>query len=260
MDKTLLGRVDALVDGKHLKNRSQAVTELVSKALEGGVLRKALVLAGGRDGQYFLTDVAGKPILQRVLEQLHDAGLRDINIAVGKNGEKIVALFKNGESLDLNLTYSWGDGSEGTAGAIAKARSFLTEPFLLSYADVLYPGLDVRDLFEFHKANAGVCTLALADVRNPVGLGVVRLQGARIISFEEKPASSKSNLVNAGVAICEPAIFSYLRDGIKSFEKDLLPLISAKEKLMGYAYSGGWYHAEDKKQMDEARRAFNRRW
>jgi len=259
MEKTLLARVDALVDGRHVKNRSQAVGDLLSKALENGVLRKALVLAGGNDSGKTLTDVAGKTVLQRVLEHLRASGIRDVVIALGKNGEKTVALFKNGEALGLSVSYSWGDGSEGTAGAIAKARQFFGEPFLLSYSDVLYDELDLRDLFDFHKKNGGLCTLALADVRNPTGVGVARLSGSRIINFEEKPHDSRSNLVNAGVAICEPAVLSLIRDGMRSFEKDVLPLIAAKEKLFGYAYSGEWFHVEDKKQLDGARRAFARR-
>ncbi|MBI4406340.1 NDP-sugar synthase, partial [Candidatus Micrarchaeota archaeon] len=114
--------------------------------------------------------------------------------------------------------------------------------FVLSYSDIYYPELDIADLAKFHReANRPACTLALVNVKIPSAFGVAKLTGSKIVSFTEKPrADVQSNLVNAGVGICEPSIFNFISKVPSSFEKDLLPALAEKEKLYGYIYSGKW--------------------
>lgn len=252
IEKELLDSVDGNVDGKEIRNRSQAFSELLRRALRSETLRKAIVLAGGKADP--LTLVNNETILEITLNNLAQAGVEDAVIALGRGGEAVVGKVKNGEDYGLRVEYSW-DEKPGTARALMKARKSLRERFVLSYSDVLFPGLDLQDMLKAHIANNSVCTIALADVQTPQGVGVAIMQGAKIIRFEEKPPKMlPSNFVNAGIAICEPTIFSYAREGMKSFEKDLLPEIAAKEKLFGYTYSGKWFHLENKRDLEEARK------
>ena len=134
--------------------------------------------------------------------------------------------------------------ASGSAGALLLCKSKVSEPFILSYSDVSYPDLEVSDLVKFHKetARSPACTLALVNVKTPNAFGVAKLTGSKIVSFTEKPraADSASNLVNAGISICEPEIFHYIAKVPSSFEKELLPALAEKEKLYGYIYSGKW--------------------
>ena len=232
VDKGLLASVDARVDGKKFKNRSHAFNALLRKALLGGELSKAFVLAGGR------TDLKR---LETLFAHFRAYGLKDVVLGVCKDSEKIFSHFKNGEGFGLSVSYAWDD-YKGSALALEGVKDLFSESFLLSYADVLYPALDLKDLYAFHKANGGVCTLALASVSDPTGLGVAEMRGSKITDFKEKPRKAESFWVNAGAAVCEPTIFSFITRGMKRFEDDLLPLLAKKGLLFGYAYSGEWTH------------------
>ncbi|MBI4406651.1 nucleotidyltransferase family protein, partial [Candidatus Micrarchaeota archaeon] len=153
----------------------------------------------------------------------------------------IVSKVKDGSQFGLHVEYIWDEHASGSAGALLLCKSKISEPFILSYSDVDYPDLDVADLVKFHRDNSSaVCTLALINVKKPSDFGVAKLTGSRVVSFAEKPKATDSNLVNAGIAVCEPSIFNYVSKVPSSFEKDMLPLLAEKEKLFAYVYSGKW--------------------
>ena len=203
-----------------------------------------------------LVEVGGKTVLEHILSCLKRNGVEEAVICVGHAGENIVAKFKSGEGLGMKIDYSWEEAPVGSAGAMRLAGNGFNETFVLSYADVLYDGLGIEDMLLFHRSCNALCTLALTNVKDPRAFGVAKLTGSRITAFTEKPATSQSNLVNAGIAICEPQIFDLIRKEHSSFERDLLPAIAEKEKLYGYIYSGPWFDVGKPDNLEAARKYF----
>ncbi|MCX6767586.1 MAG: sugar phosphate nucleotidyltransferase [Candidatus Micrarchaeota archaeon] len=265
IDDKLLAEIDRKVDGHGVKNRSHAIDLLLKKALAGSGLKKALVLAGGKKeillvpGQKAikpLAEIGGKPVLEHILSCLKSNGIGEAVMCVGYAGESIVAKFKSGEDLGMKIDYVWEESPVGSAGALRLAKSHLNETFLLTYADVLYDALSIEDMLRFHRSTNALCTLALTNVKDPRAFGVAKLTGSRIVAFTEKPAASQSNLVNAGVAICEPEIIDMIRKDYTSFERDLLPAIAEKERLYGYIYSGAWFDVGRPDSLEAAKKHF----
>ena len=267
IDDNLLHRIDRMVDGHFVKNRSHAIDLLLKKSLSMDSVRHAVILAGGNveklslpSGKSIkpLLEVGGKPVIQRILEHLKVYGITSAMLCIGVHTEglreKITAIAPKADMPSVEYVIENGPG--GSAGGLLLAKNSVHDTFLLSYADVLYEELDISDMIRFHKANNAVCTLALANVKDPKNYGVAKMRGSQIIEFTEKPASTSSYLVNAGVAICEPEIFDYVTSGVRSFERDLLPLVAAKEKLFGYVYSGTWFELGSQTQIDAAKKQF----
>lgn len=251
IDPELLRLVDGLVTGGSAKSRSHAIELLLHRGLATQRVRKAVVLAGGpRDSLFHgstpkpLLEVNGMAVIERTLVQLKRGGVEEVAVCVGESGEKIVSLLKNGEAYGLKVSYVWEPGSQplGGAGALRLAQPQLSEPFLVTYSDVVFPDLDVGDLYAFHRQNNALCTLCLASMDEPSDYGVARMSGSRITAFVEKPPSAEGHLVNAGVAIFEPSVFGFIpASGRYSFEKGLLPALARTNRLFGYVYSGKWF-------------------
>ncbi len=227
METELLKRIDTLVDGEGLKNRSQTISLLLRDALKGMAIGKAFVLAGKNN---FL--------LEKILAWLKKNGIRKVIIATGKNNS-LEERYSDGSKMGLQIEYSF-DENKGTAFALKKAKNSLKEPFLLCYSDVFCEELVLKDLLSFHNMQKSDCTLVLTWSKHPSKYGVAKMLGAKIIDFEEKPSSAEGFLINAGIAVCNPSVFELLEG--TSFEKNALPAMAREGNLSGYAYYGKWMH------------------
>jgi NDP-sugar pyrophosphorylase family protein len=200
-----------------------------------------------------------KPILEHTIERLRDAGIRDILIHIGHLGDKIRNYFGDGKKFGVSIAYQAEKKEQGTAAPLRDAKRFLkNKPFLLHYGDVLAE-VDFGGLMEFHLESHQVGTMALTSrVDNPADFGVARLQGTKIVKFNEKPGrGSVSNLVNSGIYVFDPKIFNYLtKSGYSMLEKDVIPKLVNEEQLGGYVFSGRWFDISSHKAYEKALRSW----
>ncbi|MDE2311697.1 MAG: NTP transferase domain-containing protein [Patescibacteria group bacterium] len=248
----LLKQLDSLIDGERLRNRSHAIEYFLSRNL-GAKAVKVLILAGGKP-VYFdsekktlpkaMVKIAGKPLLEQTLLRLKAFKLTDIVISVGEGGKIIEDYFKDGAQLGVNIHYIEQDGKcQGTAQALYQAKDLLRgEHFLLLYGDVL-SDIDYNDFLEYHRQQkASVCTMALTSSESVEQWGLAKLNGSKIVSFEEKPKNPKtfSRLINAGVYVMGQEIFKYLDKSQVKLESGVIPRLAEEGKLTGYAFEALW--------------------
>jgi len=89
-----------------------------------------------------------------------------------------------------------------------------------------------------------LATIALCEVEDPTRYGVAELaEKGRITRFIEKPAkgTAPSNLINAGIYVLNPKIFSYIpKRKHVSMEREIFPRLVEEGKLYGYPINGLW--------------------
>lgn len=248
--KDLLPLVDDLVDGAAIRNRSHAIEYVLTQHL-GPKIDQAVVLAGG-DGVQLrpftyempkaMIPVQGRPLIEHAVELLRKHGFRRLVISIGHLGEKIREHLGDGLKFGVHIEYVKQTGAAGTAGALATAKGEVKGTFLLYYADVL-ADLNLRDLTAFHAVHHGSVTAALTTVDDPSPLGAVRLHGAQVVEYIEKPKPGPrvSRLVSAGVYVMESDIFKELPNGTGSLERDVFPKLAKQHKLIGYPFEGQWF-------------------
>lgn len=248
----LLKYIDGVIDGDKLRNRSHAIEYYLSKAL-GLRAVKVLILAGGKPVHFesegksvpkAMVKIAGKPLLDHTLHRLKACKFTEVVISIGEGGELIEEYFGDGSKMGLNISYiRQKSRTEGTAQPVFQAREFLgSGSFLLIYGDVL-SDIDFSDFVEFHRLQKNaLCTMALSSSETVSMWGLSRLQGNRIVEFEEKPKSPKtfSHLINAGIYLMENEIFNYLPPKTGKLESDVFPRLAEEGKLAGYPFEGLW--------------------
>lgn len=251
--KDLIKKIDAIVDGRKIRNRSHAAEYLIETGLGENRVKKAIVLVGGegtrlRPFTYELPKamlpIHDKPMVQHVLDLLKSHGVTEIYLSVGYKAEKIKEYFGDGSRFGLNIKYITEKTPLGTAGPLRLARKYLDETFFIVWGDIL-SHLDLTDFVHFHKNNEGLATVALTSVEDPSRYGVAAMQGSRIIEFVEKPKKedAPSNLINAGMAIMEPEVIDkYVpKSGKSMVEYDVYPRLAKDGKLFGYPFMGQWF-------------------
>ncbi len=250
IDADLLKKIDSSIDGYKIKNRSHAVELLLMNSMGDRKIKTALILAGGRNNEAksvtkvpkVMIPVHGKPILEHLIELFRKNGITNIILSIGYKGKLIKEYFGSGKKFGVNINYIEEEHPLGTAGPLRLARPFLTETFIMCNGDEL-KDIDIKDMFNYHKENKALITIALTTVDNPATYGIAVMNGNRVLDFIEKPSKAQmvSNLINAGLYIMEPEVIDYVPDGFSRLENDVFPKLCKEDQVLGYPFSGQWF-------------------
>lgn len=261
--KDLLPLIDQTIDGAKIRNRSHAIEYLLGQSL-GPKIKKAVILAGGKGIKMrpltyeipkTMIPVKGKPIMEYAVDSLRNSGIKDLVVLVGHLGEKVKEHFGDGSRFGVKIKYVKEKETAGTAGALRQVEKEVgIEPFILFYGDVLIE-LNYHDFIDFHISHSGLVTVALTSVAKPYEYGAVKLHGENVVDFIEKPekGTRSSHLVSSGVYVVEPEIFDFIpKKSPVSFEKDVLPKLVNKKKVLGYPFEGKWFDISTPEVYDQA--------
>jgi len=140
-----------------------------------------------------LIEVAGKPILAHIMDDLRESGMDHATLVVGYLGDEIVSWAK-GYYPDLQLDFVFQERMDGLASAVKLAEPFADDGrTLVVLGDTLFTA-DLRG-----AASAPMNMLAVMEVDDPSRFGVVILDGDRVSRLVEKPSEPVSRLAIVGV-------------------------------------------------------------
>lgn len=133
-----------------------------------------------------------------------------------------------------------------------KAAKDIRGTFVVCNGDELKK-IDIKEMFDFHKKQGTLSTIALTTVNNPQDYGVVVLNGNRVYSYIEKPQNDiPTNLINAGLYIFEPEVLTHAPQGFGRLEQDVFPKLAQKEELAGFVFYGEWQDVRDAAGLEKA--------
>ena len=198
-----------------------------------------LILCGGfgkrlqpivSDRQKVLADVIGHPFITFILDQISNAGGKDVILCTGFMGDQIEKLL--GERYKtLSLSYSKEKEPLGTAGAIRNAFDMIKSDTVMIFNGDSYCDINPQDLFEWHRSVKSSCTLAMVMVQDVSRYGCVNYDSNFMItSFKEKNSIKRNGWINAGIYCMSRELIAALPGSRNiSLEKDLFPTLIGKE-------------------------------
>jgi NDP-sugar pyrophosphorylase family protein len=248
INRKTLEKIDKTVDGINIPNRSIAIERIIKEHFEPVKSKIAFILAGGSGTRLRpltyempkpMMPVNGRPILEHIIEQLKKADFLDIIISVGYLGSKIHEYFGDGSKFGVRIRYSEETSPLGTGGAIKKNQNLFHDDFLVLNGDNLFD-FDLNKIYEFHKKEKPLVTLALVPRDDISQFGVVEMEGNKIVKFIEKPKTEQvSHLVNAGIYVINPSFLSLLPQGESNISR-IFEQVAEKKVINGFIYSGKW--------------------
>ncbi|MEA3344906.1 MAG: sugar phosphate nucleotidyltransferase [Chloroflexota bacterium] len=178
--------------------------------------------------------ILGRPIVERVLEGIQEGGVHDFILVVSRDNEEIRRYFEEECQLDVNIRFAIQEERLGMADALSCAAPFIHEDFVLSSCDNLVAPAHVGDLIRAWRVDGpmeGLISLRRVDRSEISKLGIVALEGERVVRIVEKPHPDEapSNIASLPLYIFTPRILDYL------------PLVSLSER--------GEYELQDAIQM-----------
>ena len=154
--------------------------------------------------------VAGKPMLEHIIERAIRQNFRRFFIATHYLGHMIEDYFGDGSRWGVDIRYLREEAPLGTAGALGLMDTRPELPILVTNGDVL-SDISYGDLLDFHNRHKAMATMAVRIHEWQHPFGVVNIDGVDIVSFEEKPISR--NCINAGVYVLMPEALNSLVAG-----------------------------------------------
>lgn len=216
---------------------------------------KGLILSGGHgtrlrpitySQQKQLIPVANKPILFYAIEDVIEAGVKDIGIIVGPNKEQVMETVKNA-NFDAKITFIEQDAPRGLAHTILISKEFIgDEPFIMYLGDnILKEGI-LEKTENFRNKNVDA-SIMLTEVPNPEDFGVAEVnKDGSVKRLIEKPKEPPSNLALVGIYFFNSHIHEAVRN-IKPSWRNELEITDAIQWLIDNGYKvdtsivSGWW-------------------
>jgi glucose-1-phosphate thymidylyltransferase len=181
---------------------------------------KGVILAGGRATRLrpltqvtnkHLLPIYDKPLIYYPLEAMARAGVEEVLLTTNPDhAGHFLQLLGTGREFGLRLTYELQEEANGLADAVGLAERFARgSKVLVLLGDNIFThdlGPRVR---AFEAEDRGAVIFA-TEVDEPQHYGVVEVEGDRVISIEEKPASPRSRLAQTGIYLYDERVFDFI--------------------------------------------------
>lgn len=212
--------------------------------------KSALILVGGHGTRlrpFTFTTIkplipfANKPILFHHIDFLYKSGVSRIVLATSRKHDIEDALKPYLNYPNLEILFSIEDFPLGTAGPIKLAKNLLTYPCYVLNSDIICE-FPLDEMMSHHQKTKSMITILSTKVKDPskYGVMVVEDKSERVQCFIEKPQEYVGNRINAGLYIIEEGIQEYIKDGECSIEKEVFPILAAKNELSYFDLIGYW--------------------
>lgn len=226
----------------------------------------AAILAGGlgtrlrsavSDRPKVLAEVAGRPFLAHLLDQLDASGIGKAVLCTGYLAPMIQAEF--GERYrGIELAYSVEDSPLGTGGALANAATRLPGKKLLVLNGDSYCDCRLSDFVAGVADSGAYAGMALARVEEVSRFGAVLTDEASFVrSFVEKGGESGPGWINAGVYLLPGEFLMEIPRGREvSLEREMFPMLLSRG-LHGYRCTGTFIDIGIPEELERSQSLFD---
>jgi len=168
---------------------------------------KAVILAAGLGGSLGMGDipkclmkVGNQTLIEILVDKLNRAGIKDIILIIGKNGEKVK------EVLGDKVTYCVQNKPLGTAHAVMCVKNFINDPFFMVMNGDIYFNDTLIDMIGLRPP-----TIATYWVEDTSKYGRLFIKSGKLVEIKEKVPEMTSGLINAGIYIFPKGIFDLIK-------------------------------------------------
>ena len=204
---------------------------------------RTIILCGGKGTRAYphttevpkpLLEVAGRPILQHVMEIYAGQGFRSFVLSAGFKAD-LIRSFASGTPSDWDVEVVDTGEETNTGGRVIGVRDRVGETFFVTYSDGL-GDVDLRSLERFHRSHDGAGTLTTVPLPSQYGT-IEQAPDGKVERFREKPVLS-DHWINGGFFVFDRRVFDLWKGD--DLERDVLPALGTAGELYAYRHSGFW--------------------
>jgi glucose-1-phosphate cytidylyltransferase len=230
---------------------------------------KVVILAGGMGTRISeeshlkpkpMVDIGERPILWHIMKIYSHFGYHDFIICCGYKGHMIKEYFMNYYMHQSDVTFDLANNSTEihqnnsepwkvtlvntglhttTSGRIKMIQKYVEdEPFMMTYGDGV-ADIDINALVDFHSKQGKIATITATRPAGRFGAIQVDDNNNHVNSFKEK-AKQDQAWVNAGFAVFNKGIFTYLENTSKMLEAEPYEKLAEDGEMVAFKHDGFW--------------------
>ncbi len=220
---------------------------------------KGVVLSGGHGTRLrplthtvskHLIPIANKPMVYYAIEDLVNAGIKDIAVIVGHTEERIrdiKSAIGDGSRFGAKVSYIEQDAPRGIAHAIGLTEDFVgNDKFVVYLGDNVLKG-GIGDYVNEFQVSGSDSTILLVNHPSPERFGVAIFEGENLVGLVEKPKNPPSNFVMSGIYMFSPAVFEIIKT-LKPSWRNEIEITEAIDKMLksgkhkvAYKFANHWW-------------------
>ena len=218
-----------------------------------------VILTGGRatrlrplseDMPKSLIPLLNRPLIAYSMELLSSAGLREIVVVVGPTDDRTGPAAIEAAPPGVVVTVAVQHEPRGSGDAMTSVGDALDGRYVVVAAvDTILRG-DLRPHVEAFMASGYDAWFVLHETDRPRDMGIVVLEGDRVLHLEEKPAEPRSNLGLVGIWMVAPDVVAEMRQhplvsprGEVELSGTLSVMHEQGRPMGGSVFEGGWLDA-----------------
>ncbi len=206
-----------------------------------------------------MVEVAGRPFLEHLLDQISEEGVRRFVLMTGYMGDQIRSYFGDGSEWGWEITYCHGPIDWETGRRLVEASDDLDPSFLLLYSDN-WADLDLLALESSHRSGGGAVTVTLVGRDG----GNVLFEGGPLVeAYVPSRTGERLDHVEIGYAIIEKALVIESLEAVEG-SPDIgfdvvLESLAATGDLGGHLLGGSYRSISDPERLKVTREFFDDR-
>lgn len=203
-----------------------------------------------------LIPVAGKTIIERIMDRFECFGCNKFDCIVNYKGELIKAYFND---VSNDITFFDEEDFRGTAGGLTLIDGRYNSTFFVTNCDVILDD-DYSEILRYHKKKKAIITMVCALKEYEMPYGTVSLsKTGNVNEIIEKP--SLSFLVNTGMYLVEPRFLNYIPDGEFIHMTDVIERCIDNKEIVGMypVGSNAWLDMGELNELENMRDFYERK-
>jgi bifunctional UDP-N-acetylglucosamine pyrophosphorylase/glucosamine-1-phosphate N-acetyltransferase len=153
-----------------------------------------------------LLPVANKPILEHVLVNAKNAGLKEFLVIVSFKKDAVVNYFQDGKKWGVKIDYIDQREPMGTAHAIGSVEEFVGDTFVVLSGDTLIGSSDIKKMVKSNHLAMGIKKYDKVE-----DYGTVEIKDTKVTKIREKSKTAGDSYINVGVYRLTSSIFDAIQ-------------------------------------------------
>jgi NDP-sugar pyrophosphorylase family protein len=196
-----------------------------------------------------LLEVAGVPMIERVIRRLTVAGVREVVVNLFHLGDRIVDFLASRGNFGLRIEFSREAELLDTGGGLKNAAWFFDDgrPFFLHNVDVL-SDIDLEGLLRFHRHVGALATLAVQSRPGSRQLlfdrrgALCGRESSEGVEWALGPVPDVERLAFTGIHVIDPGIFPRMTEsGVFPITRTYLRLARDGERIFAHRADGRYW-------------------